>query len=797
MEDRGVNEVGAPQPKSARGRRPLPAAVVPAAALILLWAAWSGYKIAIVRGLPTYNPKSDMGLFWSENATYYRHYRMIADPGTSWGEIAATLRRDTMMQYPEGIQVLREMPLGMELFHGVLRRWVMPSVPAHVFLLHSVPIFSGISLVMVFLMARRLMGSWGWSLFAAVVYATLKWSFVRAVRGTFLREEFGIPLLLATVVLLLPSREDDGRPRTVRGLIAGVLMGIAIAVCFISQYPLALLVVLFSFRAAMQPIQKQRLHFPDVVLVGMVAASLALPALRAKAFFLSSTAAALVHWLLWARLPWPRVRRAMLRWATWACTLVALVVGFRLMNPGAGSFSHVLEYVSARLSHPLGRPTNPQDITFAARIYWEAGFMGATLWDLVGGLRFALPLLPFALWPLLRRSRWTGVAALHSVFALALLVLGLCVCRLLVLAAPFVSVAAVTGFVGWSRAWAPLRAKRRAATVLTLIAVAIGLGNCLTLPRQARPLAHASPGVYGSLTRFLTRHTRKDEAFFARISVSAVVLLHATRPSLVHPFFESEAPKRKYERLLCAAFDEEEVFWKRLREYRGAYYIHDIGLGVTEGPGSVRYVAGRMGPMHPDWAATRCHFAPERLRYFDLVWQNEIFRVFRVRQGATKDTKARRAAIARVVDGRYNPLFDRRNFAQEDGGYVRTSETLERVKRSAAISGGAAQAFERGDTASCAKLLGEALRLCPNNFDAHFNRVVLAMSLKDARAALAAVRELRRVAPTNAQALKMSGLARVMAGDVAGGRADLDAYLQRDVPAKERAALQAYLAKLE
>ena len=128
-----------------------------------------------------------MGLFYSESATHYRYYRLIGDPSVSYGRVADILRLDTDVQHPEGLAVTRELPFGMEMFYGLLRRWLAPRAPSHVFLMHAVPVFSGLSLLATFALTWRLTGSWRWSLLAAGLYGTITWSFARSARGTFLR----------------------------------------------------------------------------------------------------------------------------------------------------------------------------------------------------------------------------------------------------------------------------------------------------------------------------------------------------------------------------------------------------------------------------------------------------------------------------------------------------------------------------------------------------------------------------------------------------------------------------------
>lgn len=726
--------------------RSLPATIL---VLLVICALWSTYKIALIRGLDRYDSQSEVGFFWSESATHYRYYRMIGDPSVSWHTIGAALGRDTRVQYPEGVEVATHFPFGMELFYGLLHRWGAPGATPHVFLLYAICIFASLSLVMVFLLARKLTGSNTWSLGTATLYAVSTPSFIRTVRGSFLYEDFALPFLIASIALLLPSRRKVGRSLDIPvGIATGLLAGLSAALWHVSQYPLALIFIFLSLRAVIGEEGEERKRFPFGVLVGFGVAAVALPMLRNNVFLLSLPMACLVHWAAWSLMPRMRARLAV-----WCVSLLAVMFLFRAVSPAGSSYSHVFEYLVARVTHPFGMPQDPSAISFAARTLWEYSFMSADASDIVGGLRFGLIFLPFMIPPLLIKREWRGGLAPLCGTALVLLILGLMMRRFLVLAMPFVAVASVTGFAVWwldhpsllsQRPWRAqlLRAWPVAALVLILAAIA-------TVPRRVTEPAGRPGAQIQALCDWVNKNTEPDDAFFAPISISAAVLLHTDRPSLVHPIWEWPSSRDKYEKLLTAAYGDEESFWTLLRTCKAAYFIYDFTLALPEGGGSMRYIAGTTGPLDDSWTVTKCQFAPKSLRCFDLVWQNGVFRVFRLRRPTETAPADRDQVIDQLCDDEYDPMFDPRNFERGEHGYVNTLALERRIVRANRLFNQGALAVDVKDWTKAEAFLRLAIQECPNHLGAYLELAYLEHLQKRPALELQALKEALRIVPLN------------------------------------------------
>jgi tetratricopeptide (TPR) repeat protein len=282
-----------------------------------------------------------------------------------------------------------------------------------------------------------------------------------------------------------------------------------------------------------------------------------------------------------------------------------------------------------------------------------------------------------------------------------------------------------------------------------MAALALLLGNMATVPRQVAETQPRPVAEIGELCEWMKKNTGHDDAFFATIQMSAPILLHTDRPSLVHPIWEWPSSREKYEGLLQAAYGDEEPFWRALRKYKAAYFIYDRSMALPEGGGSLRYIAGQTGPLDFTWTVTKCQFAPESLRSFDLAWQNGLFRVYRLRESPAQDTPERAKELAQFLDDSYDPVFDARNFDRSDRGYVNTLPALEVILRANALVNQAMIAMDFSDRSSAEKYLQEAIRICPRHLNAYLQLAFLAHVEGQPARELECLKRAQAIAPLN------------------------------------------------
>jgi hypothetical protein len=107
------------------------------------------------------------------------------------------------------------------------------------------------------------------------------------------------------------------------------------------------------------------------------------------------------------------------------------------------------------------------------------------------------------------------------------------------------------------------------------------------------------------------------------------VLTYADRATNLNNFFESPALRRKAERLLALLYSSEERLYRFCVEESSDYLLISCTVGCDATKESPLYQAG-LANMPPGCAAYRLNFEPETLKRFDLVYENEMYRLFRV-----------------------------------------------------------------------------------------------------------------------------------------------------------------------
>jgi tetratricopeptide (TPR) repeat protein len=83
-------------------------------------------------------------------------------------------------------------------------------------------------------------------------------------------------------------------------------------------------------------------------------------------------------------------------------------------------------------------------------------------------------------------------------------------------------------------------------------------------------------------------------------------------------------------------------------------FVYHSDIALNGRPMSTRYIAGAI-PLKTDCAAFLLHFVPDKLKHFTLIFQNPLYRVFKV--------GARTAYDEREI--KYEPIYDLDNFLEE------------------------------------------------------------------------------------------------------------------------------------
>lgn len=440
----------------------------------------------------------------------------------------------------------------------------------------------------------------------------------------------------------------------------------------------------------------------------MAAAGLAFPMLRATAFAFSP-AMAIFYGLIAFHL---LARKMNSRWrAGMFAVLVGAIVLSIYFYSGLAEQSHVFRLVIDKLRFALIKPQDPSLLSYETRSVWIEDF-NSPGWNFLL-YTVSLPLL-------------TGVAGLIVLFrhawqnrmdreAFFLVAFGAIFLLFFVLARRMVTIEII--FLAIAAA-ALLLPKRKFIRVIAAASLALSLGfegwksynfyndNFISrfvnghFPAGDLPQAFTI-AEHADMLNWLRVNVKTDEPVLASMGFSPVILAYTARPIIIHSMFDAKIMRDKVQSYVEALYGSESQFFDFAVRYGARYFVYESRNLLFDGPNSDRYVAGHMQPS-PDSAVYHFHFQPEKLKNFQLVYENAAYRVFRT--GPPEDSVTFRPMGIPV----YNVDI------MKDGGAKRVIAGM-RELRNQTIAG--FQAGAAGDIAQAIRIWEEVRRRAPYSLD--------------------------------------------------------------------------------
>ena len=606
-------------------------------------------KFMTLRQASHFDPKDDTALFWTENAFHYRYAKMAAlGPGIP--------DVDPKMQYPEGMHVTRDETPMMERLAGLLyRRFTERHLPFHVFLVFLACFYSSAVLFPAFFLSGH---AWKglWPGLITSLFYVFTYSFIGGVvLGSYVRQDFVLPFLFMATFLLLAALDTGGRAAAAS---AAALFAFSFMSWHLSPFYYLVLVAGLVALYLAEPAARGRIASALlIVTVVLFAASFLSPPLRSGRFPLSW-----VMLLSYALLGQHYVFRGR-EVAAWrrllflAAGLVALGGGAAWISQGHfARYSHVYRLVFDKIRCLGFKPEDPAGLCFESRVMWTSSFLSPSPGVMAGWLGGGWLAGAAGAWVAVRRMRAERRIAPSAFIILwmaaAFTVLFALIQRMDVFAGFFVCVLA--------GAAAPRRvftARGAAASALLLALVAFNvwhlqrlyLVGSAPLPTQTRPLIG-----------YLRERTAPDDVVLATFQFSPVICAFADRPVVVHSKFENARVREKVEEFYTALFEPEPGFYGFCRKYDVKYFVYEPSMLLDRSKESMRYMADRLR-LPQDSTAVLMQFAPQRLKHFQLVFQSEAYRLFRVLGGTEQPAAADVPPL---------PVYDSRRFKKEDLGLL-------------------------------------------------------------------------------------------------------------------------------
>jgi len=518
--------------------------------------------------------------FAGESGTNYRHAHSISADGS-------LPSLDTRASWPEGFSPAKAKPNGMEYFTGFAYRLARPfsDIAEKEFASVLSVLFSSLTVFTFFALTRTLWGCQAAGVFAAFLAAF----FAPLVGVTDGREYLHAPYAFVLVSLHLALFAGYvSRPSPVKAA-ATALVGLA----------------LFGvWRGA-------GLYF--------------------AAFILGA--------LLFPSLPGGARRRILV--AHLVAALLA-VIAFPHLRAGGNGFLSPLTYWFYRLRFLTGKPEDPSSLPDVVRLLWTRGHAHPEPYAL---LAFFLPLV----WLLLpaahalrelkkEKAISVGVPVVAAAIGVGLFIID----RSAVFSAALVAFPFVAGaFRGFSRRW-------RTRIVPVCLALAFVATTVPFIPSRAdltrlagtrldiyppRPVGFTWVSVGNAdreLVRFVvTRTSTRSDVILAPPDVSSVIAGFAGRSTVAAPGISTREMSVRAVETMAAYYGDEKDLAETCGAVGATHVLYSIDLLLDGSSYSPRYLAGFQGSVS-ETLAFRMHFSPETLRHFQLVYENDNYRLFRL-----------------------------------------------------------------------------------------------------------------------------------------------------------------------
>lgn len=618
--------------------------------------------------------------FSAESAAHFRYTRMIAS-----GEKIPRLDIDA--QYPEGLKVFEETSIGMEYLYGLAWRLIPGDRPpldvfirwfsVFLFTLAAIPL----SLLSIDLWGRRSSG-----IVTAFLFAVALPVAGRSSGFDIIRENLTLPLIVFHAWLLVRTVRTGSR---VTAALSAAVLFLALASWQGTQFYLVPLVLFLTARAVsgknLSSDRKDRGEMAAglAVVAAAAAAAAAVPFLRAGGFPLSPIAAlcaGLAGALLACRFSQPGKKGNWTRLASAAAGITAVLVPALMGGRHFSAYSHLLGVIAYKLKY-IYKPSDPTLLPFDVRAFWVGPFHSP---DLLHIFVFALPLLlllPMPLKSLARRVREDDLtAALTGWLVAVFFVLFLFMMRILPFFGAFAIV--IAGGLAADRSTGPATAgnehagggKRIAGySVVAVIVVVMILqvlfwegradiwrqaSRALSIPRRSKYVVFPiQRDPEGAMLEWISSNTGPDDVIMSLHYLSPQILTYTGRPANLNDFFEAPRLRAKVHTMLLSLYSSEEKLLSFCESNGSEFLVLSAAVGCDPTRDSPLYQAG-FDHLPPGCAAYRLMFEPRTLKSFDLVYENEIYRVFKVGE---PPVERRRPA---------SPLFYRKSLLWRSNGDI-------------------------------------------------------------------------------------------------------------------------------
>ncbi|MDA7857932.1 tetratricopeptide repeat protein [bacterium] len=623
-----------------------------ASILVVIWLGTGFMKVVLFDRNTNFLKGDDFCLFRVEEATRYRYAKLVAE-GESIPEV------DYKIQYPEGLKVFKHFTTTSEIIIGKLYR-ILPfkKIPFHRFLIFFMFFFSSLSIFAVYLLINYLFQNKVAGIFGALFYALSFSSFARTIAGGMVEEDFALALIFLSFYFFMRSINDG---KISSRILAGIFLFIPLTSWHVTQFYYTILVsfIVIQFLLRKRTYFMMR-SFTILVLFNFLAGAF-VPVLNTGDFNYSypmviSYSLILVYYLEKYGIAKEKGFRIFLFAAS------SIILGI-LVSPKVQAHSEEYAHVYTLLLNKiifLGKKPSyakiVKELPFDTKVMWQSSFVSPSWNDVKTQFPYLIFLGIFGIF----KNLWNFTKRKISIpeegilyFLFVFFILYLLIERMYVFFAFFLAI-----FIGATISYLWVYIKKLDTKFLIAFSLILTLFLFFHGKKSismGSKVSHRIIGPRQDVIKWVKNNAQENAVVLADIGISPEIVAFAGRKTIVHNHYEAVDIRRKTEEYYRALFEDEDYFYGLCRKYGADYVVHDWDHLIDMSKGGIRYQIDAM-KVYKDDIIYLLNFEPENLKYFTLLYQNNNFRIYQVRE------KKGRVSIPKLT---YIPFFNKRTFVPE------------------------------------------------------------------------------------------------------------------------------------
>lgn len=614
-------------------------------ALIIIYSVSIIYRVRLSRNLEYYDPRDPTAFYWTENALQYHYAELVAN-GHSIPDF------DPKLQAPDGVKIFENLTIMMEYPCGWLYRFLKlkeKNIPFHAWTIIFIASLASLGIFGIYLLCRAS----GINEFYSIVASLLSnFSLVAVGRSTFgfLNEDFALPFILFGLASYFYALTCSNK-RITLSIIAGGCFLISLGSWHFSRFIyLAIIFISVANLWIFEKNHKMRKESAEVLLFVLLIpflGSFFIPVLKSRFYFVSPVFAigfgAVIGILFFKQKFEKPLFLSFSGWRSIIPGLILFAISIwlsRLLSTET-EYTHVWSLLVNKIKFFGIKPSNPELLDYPARSLWIEAFNSPHPVSLFKNL---FPIIIPAVLGFIHmlKNKWSE----HYVRLLLLLSI---LFFLSYLAIERMGVVNNYFLVILGVAISTINFKKPERFYKLLIPAGlttIFLFNFYQGYHLHQPTDYIKTlrKIFGSetldviynwrlnnteLVRYIKFKTSQNAIFLSSFGVGPLILTYADRAIALQPKFEVKDCQHRVKEFCDVIYSNEENLYNLCKKWQINYFVYDIRLFLDNSQDGSRWTAGRTN-ISMNSVVFLMHFFPEELKHFELVYQNNFYRLFKI-----------------------------------------------------------------------------------------------------------------------------------------------------------------------